>query len=158
MDEGKSKELSRAQNAAYRYLAVRSRSRKEIEKKLRDRAFPEDIIVSVVEHCMRLGYLDDAGFARQWASARIRLRGFGRRRIEQELRNKGISREIINKTLGAVFEDSSEADIARREAEKKLKSLGRFEPEVRWRRLAGFLERKGYTSEVIHSILRTANR
>ena len=150
-----SKELVCARNTAYRFLSIRPRSRAEVEKKLQDREFPPEIVSSVIGHLTRLGYLDDGKFSSQWASSRVRLRGFGRRRIEQELRTKGISREVIKEALDDVFEESSEIEIARREAEKKLKNLARFEPEVRQRRLAGHLERKGFPSGVIHTILRS---
>jgi regulatory protein len=154
MVDGENKELARAKNAAYRYLALRPRSRAEVEKRLEDREFSEEVIKSAIDHLAHLGYLDDARFARQWASARVRLRGFGRRRIEQELRSKGIGRDIIEETFDGLFEDASEAEVARREADKRLKNLGRFEPEVRRRRLAGFLERKGFSFEIIRTIIR----
>ncbi len=149
------KEIKRARNAAYRFLAVRARSRDEVEKKLSDRDFSPQVISSVIDHLLRLGYLNDEEFARQWASSRIRSRGLGRRRIEQELRQKGIGRDLIREVLRGFFEEASELDIAQREAERKLRSLARFEPEVRKRRLAGFLERKGFSSEIIRGILGT---
>jgi regulatory protein len=124
-------------------------------RKLQDRAFPPDIVSSVVDHLIKLGYLNDEHFARQWAAGRVRSRGFGRRRLEQELRNKGISCDTIKETLNTLFEDASEAEVARKEADKKLRTLIRFGPEVRRRRLAGFLERKGFTSEIIRTILRS---
>jgi regulatory protein len=148
------KELTRANNAAYRLLTYRPRSQVELEVKLRDRGFPEPVVQEVITSLVRLGYVNDREFARQWAAGRIRLRGFGRRRIEQELRNKGISRDVIQETLREVFEDSPEADIAQQEAEKKLRSLTRFAPEVRRRRLAGHLERRGFPSETIYDVLR----
>jgi regulatory protein len=146
--------LIKARNTAYRLLTYRARSRKELEEKLKDREFSDAVIEEVVAGLTRLGYINDREFARQWAAGRIRLRGFGRRRIEQELRNKGISRDVIRETLCAVFEDSPEADIAQQEAEKKLRSLARFAPEVRRRRLAGHLERRGFPSETIYNVLR----
>jgi regulatory protein len=153
MDQAE-KETKRARNAAYRYLTVRSRSRAEVEQKLRELAYPPDIVSAVIEHLLRLGYLNDEHFARQWAAGRVRTRGFGRRRIEQELRNKGISREVISAAIADLFSDEPEIDVARREAEKKLRTLGRFEPEVRRRRLAGHLERKGFSSEIIRSVMK----
>ncbi len=99
-----------------------------------------------------MGYVNDHEFAGQWARSRVRLRGFGKRRIEQELRSKGISRDIIHEILADLFQDSPESDIARLEAQKKLKTLTCFEPEVRRRRLAGFLERKGFSSDIIRSV------
>jgi len=149
------KGLKRAKNTAYRYLTIRPRSRVEVERKLQDREFPPDIVSSVIDHLIKLGYLNDEQFARQWAASRVRSRGFGRRRLEQELRSKGVSRDTIKETLGALFEDGSEAEVARKEADKKLRTLTRFEPGVRRRRLAGFLERKGFSSEIIRTILRT---
>jgi regulatory protein len=153
--ESEDKQLKRAKNSAYRYLTIRPRSNKELADKLHDKKFSDPVIAAVLEHVTRLGYLDDGKFAAQWAASRIRSRGFGKRRLEQELRIKGISRDIIKETLTTLFEESAESDIARKEAEKKLRTLTRFEPQVRRRRLAGFLERKGFSSEIIRTILRT---
>ena len=147
--------LKRAKNTAYRYLTIRPRSRKELADKLQDKEFADPIITAVLEHVTRLGYLDDGKFAAQWAASRIRSRGFGRRRLEQELRIKGIDRDIIKDTLNTLFEESAESDVARKEADKKLRTLTRFEPEVRRRRLAGFLERKGFSPDIIRTLLRT---
>ena len=147
--------LKRGKNTAYRYLTIRPRSRKELADKLQDKEFSDPMIDAVLEHVTRLGYLDDGKFAAQWAASRIRSRGFGRRRLEQELRIKGISSAIIKDTLNTLLEEAPEAETARKEAEKKIRTLTRFEPEVRRRRLAGFLERKGFSSEIIRTILRT---
>jgi len=154
-DDTNEKLLKRAKNAAYRYLTIRPRSRAEVERKLQDRGFPPDTISTAIHHLLKLGYLNDEQFARQWAASRVQSRGFGRRRIEQELRQKGIENSIVRETLNGLFEESSELDVARREADKKLRTLTRFEPEVRKRRLAGFLERKGFSSEIIRTIIRT---
>lgn len=148
------KEPTKAKNAAYRFLAYRPRSRAEVEGRLTEKGFSDSVIQAVLSDLDSLGYLNDHKFARQWAASRIRLRGFGRRRIEQELKDKGINRDILHEALGDVFDGSSETDLARREAEKKLKSLTRFDPEVRLRRLAGFLQRKGFSSDIIRTILR----
>lgn len=151
--DSEDKQLKRAKNTAYRYLTIRPRSRKELADKLQDKEFSDQIIAAVLEHVARLGYLDDGKFAAQWAASRIRSRGFGRRRLEQELRLKGIGRDIIKETLNTLFEEAPEAATARKEAEKKLRTLTRFEPEVRRRRLAGFLERRGFSSDIIRTIL-----
>ncbi len=148
------KELTRAKDVAYRYLSYRPRSRSEIEQKLRDKEFGKNVIAAVLVDLERMGYVNDREFAGQWASSRIRLRGFGRRRIEQELTAKGISRDIIAETLVLLFDESPEPEIALREAEKKLKNLTRFEPEVQRRRIAGHLERKGFPTDIIYDVLR----
>lgn len=149
-----SAELTRAKNTAYRYLTIRPRSQFEIESKLREKKFSDDVVNQVIAHLVKLGYVNDGWFAEQWASSRARARGFGKRRIEQELRQKGVSRDAIHQALQTAFGDQPEEELARKEAAKKVKTLARFEPEVQRRRLAGHLERKGFSSDVIRSIIR----
>jgi regulatory protein len=123
-------------------------------QKLGDKGFDAAIIASVVASLERLGYIDDRQFAEQWTAGRVRLRGFGRRRIEQELRKKGISRDIIAGALAGVFSAETELETARGVAEKKIHSLKSVDEETRRRRLAGFLERKGFSYEVIRDVLK----
>jgi len=152
------KELTRAKNTAYRYLSYRPRSRAEIEAKLRDKEFDESIVTAVLVDLTRLGFVNDEQFARAWARGRIRLRGFGRRRIEQELKAKGVSPEIVRETFTEVFGETNEAETAMQVAEKKLRSMQHVEPEVRMRRLAGLLERKGYAFDVIRGVLNSLRK
>lgn len=152
--ELKNKELTRAKNSAYRYLTYRPRSRAEIVQKLRDREFDEAIIEAALADLERLGYVNDRQFAGQWAASRARLGGFGRRRIEQELKKKGIDREIIKRTLQEVCGDHAEVEIAKKTAERKLASMKALDRETRRRRLAGFLERKGFPFDIIHVVLK----
>ena len=150
------KELTRAKNTAYRLLAFRPRSRAELETKLRDKEFDVAIITAVLDDLARFGYVNDRQFADQWARSRIRLRGFGRRRVEQELRNKGIDREIIREVSAEVFVDETEIETAKLVAVKKINAMKCLDRETRRRRLAGFLERKGFSFEIIGAVLRDA--
>jgi regulatory protein len=147
------KTLVRAKNAAYRLLTYRPRSRAELIQKLRDREFDDTVIEVVVSDLARLGYVNDRQFAEQWASSRVRLRAFGRRRIELELKRKGVDREIIGEALAAVFGAEPEFGTAMNAAEKKLSTLRSADRETRRRRLAGFLERKGYSFEIIRRVI-----
>jgi len=149
----KEKELTRAKNTAYRFLSYRPRSRAEIETKLRDKEFDETVVAAVLVDLARLGYVNDEQFARAWARGRVRLRGFGRRRIDQELKAKGVAPEIIGEAVAEVFGETSETETALQVAEKKLRTMQHLEPEARKRRLAGLLERKGYAFAVIREVL-----
>lgn len=148
------KELARAKDAAYRYLTHRPRSRAEIEAKLRDKDFDEAVINAVLSGLIRLGYLDDEKFARLWAESRVRLRAFGRRRIERELRVKGIDPSIIRETIDGVFAADHEIDIAKKAAARKAAGMNSLDRETRRRRVAGFLERKGFPYDVIREVLK----
>ncbi len=148
------KELARARNAAYRCLTYRPRSSAEIEAKLRDKGFDEAVIHNTLSGLIRLGYLDDEKFARLWSESRVRLRAFGRRRIDRELREKGIDPSIVREALDGVFTAGQEIDIAEKAAARKAKGMQFLDRETRRRRLAGFLERKGFPYEVIRVVLK----
>lgn len=148
------KVFTRAKNTAYRFLAYRPRSRAEIIQKLQDKEFDDATIEAVLADLERLGYVNDRQFAGQWASGRVRLRGFGRRRIERELKKKGIGSEIIKQTLADVCGDQTEIETAKKTVERKLVSMKTLDRETRRRRLAGCLERRGFSFEVIRSVLK----
>jgi regulatory protein len=152
------KALVRAKNSAYRYLTYRPRSKAELEAKLHDKEFEDSIVRQVISDLIRLGYVDDRQFARQWAQSRVRLRGFGRRRIAQELKNKGVDREIIQQTFAELFADDSEFETAKLTAQKKLATLKSVDYATRRRRLAGFLERKGFSFEIISRVLKEIDK
>jgi regulatory protein len=149
------KELTKARNTAYRFLTYRSRSRMEIEAKLRDKEFSETIVEAVLADLARLGYVNDLQFAREWTRSRSRFRGFGRRRIGQELKHKGVEPEIIQEVFAEFFSEEAEIDTATRVAEKKLNAMMSLDRETRRRRLAGFLERKGFSFDVIRKVLKS---
>jgi regulatory protein len=152
------KEVTRAKNTAYRYLSYRPRSRTEVEAKLRDKEFGDAVITAVLADLVRLGYLDDEKFASQWAAGRVRLRSFGRRRVERELRDKGVDGETVTRTLGEVLPSSVELATAKEAAGRKLRTLQSFDRETRRRRLAGYLERKGFSYDVIGDVLRNIDK
>jgi regulatory protein len=148
------KALTKARNAAYRLLTYRPRSRAEIEAKLVDKGFNDAVIAAVLADLARFGYVNDLQFARDWTRGRIRLRGFGRLRIGQELKNKGIGREIIRDVFTEVFSGETEIETAEHVAEKKLSTMKTLDRLTRRRRLAGFLERKGFSFEIIRDVLK----
>lgn len=153
MDDSGERELNRAKNSAYRYLSFRPRSHAEVERKLAERGFSDAVIRQTLDHLDRLGYVNDRKFALQWARSRVRSNGFGRRRIEQELCARGVGRELIREALDETFQESPEIEIAQQAAGKKTKTLERCDPGTRMRRTAGFLERKGFSPDIIRSVL-----
>jgi regulatory protein len=153
--EDNEKTFARAKNTAYRLLTVRPRSRSEISDTLRGRGFNDAVSEQVIAELERYGYVNDRQFAEQWAAGRVRTRGFGRRRVEQELRGKGVNAGIVREVMRATFSPGFEETVAKQTAERKLRSLQNIDPFTRKRRLAGFLERKGFPSDIIHSVIRT---
>lgn len=80
-------------------LARREHSVAELETKLSQKGYAATDIADVITECQRLGLQDNARFTESRCRIRIR-QGYGPRRIQQELINLGICREIIQECLG----------------------------------------------------------
>jgi regulatory protein len=106
-----------------------------------------------LEKLCSLKYLNDETFARNWARSRAETRGYGPRRIEQELRTKGIGEALIREVVGETFGQVDEWKKAKSLLEKKFKSKQFDDPKM-LRRAAGFLQRRGYSSKVIFDLLK----
>lgn len=148
-------------------LGARARSAADLRRYLKTKDFSDEQITPVIEKLTALGLLNDLEFARTFARARMTpSRGLGPRRIAAELARKGVARGIVDQVLGELAEEREErnAEAAERgeatpsaaeeAAKKKLRSLAGLEPEVRKRRLYGFLARRGFSGEEITRAMR----
>ena len=90
---------AKAREEALRFLTARARSIHEVAEKLKRRGFGAEVVEQVTAELQRLRLLDDRAFARDWIDAKLRSRPSGARRIHQELRQKGISEELVAEAL-----------------------------------------------------------
>jgi len=138
--------LGKAQEQIYRFLSYRPRSEKEIydylgKKKLKDKE-KEKIIKNLKEEKL----IDDLEFARWFLEQRQTFRPKGSYALRQELRQKGINEEIIDRVLPGKKEELKLAKKALAKAEKKYASFwGREKKE----KLIAYLRRRGFSWEVV---------
>ena len=142
---------------AFRMLARRPHSEREIRRALREKGAAAGDVDRVLERLRELGYVDDAAFARGWAKSRAGGRLWGDCRIAAGLREKGIPEELIRSTLSELREEMDEGEALRRCLEKQLRgrdpaALDRKEQ----RRLAQSLSGRGFPPDLIVRALKTA--
>ena len=138
---------------ALRYLGYRSRSEVEVRRHLHNRGCAPALIDPTIDKLRSLHYLDDESFAQSWALGRAQGRSYGPRRIEQELRSKGVGQPTIRQALGQAFDEVDEASRAKRLLERHFRGKDLREAK-NLRRAAAFLLRRGYSSKVIFNLLR----
>ena len=97
----------RAFNKATELLSRRDHGEKELLIKLRQKGFKEEA-EEAIEKLKYYGYIDDRRFAENYVKELIRIKLYGKRRVEQELYRKGIDREIISEVLEAAEFPESE--------------------------------------------------
>ena len=135
-------------------LAVRQRSRRELERRLVQAGFEPDAVVDELERLEQVGLLDDEAFARTVVESRMGFRGESRRIVAGKLAQAGVASEIAMVALDQAPE--AEEERARRLAEAKAPRLSGLEPQVAMQRLYGFLARRGYGPQVARDAARRA--
>jgi len=138
---------------ALRFLDYRPRSEAELRNFLVQRDYSTAITERTLEKLRSLNYLNDETFARNWARSRTETRGYGPKRIEQELRTKDIGEALIREVMGETFGQGDESAKAKSILEKRFKSKQFSDPKM-LRRAAAFLQRRGYSNKVISDLLK----
>ena len=135
------------------YICSRLHSRSELQRKLMRREYGQAVIGHVLDELQRLGYVDDARFARAKAVSAAERKHQGRRRAFMELRKAGVSNEVADGALKEVYEKSDSVAVARELAMKQLARLRKLDPAVAKRRLVGMLQRRGFEYADIKPVL-----
>lgn len=138
----------RAFNKASDLLAMRDHSEKELLQKLRQKGFA-DGAEEAVEKLKGYGYLDDSRFALRFAQELQRVKHYGKKRIEQELFRKGVSRAVVSDTLEQLeFEEDALVQLIER------KYLRQLDTEKGVQKTVAALQRMGYSFGEIRDALR----
>ncbi len=133
---------------AMRSLARREYSRAELYARLLPHATPEDNLNAVLDELAARGWLSDARAAEQMV--RTRRSRFGAQRIAHELKQKGISDELISAALPQLKQGELEA--AREVWQKKFASHPKDQKEKA--KQMRFLQSRGFSLDVVFKVLR----
>ena len=101
----RNRSYSFAMERAVSLLSVRARTEKELRSALLESAYPQDAIDRVLDYLCEAGYINDWEFASRWASSRV-SKGMGSRRIQTELRHKGVNPDEIESALESLSDDA----------------------------------------------------
>lgn len=142
-----------ARSIALRKLSAQDRTRHELAKALRTRNVPDEVAEEVLGRLQEVGLVNDAAFAEAWVESRQQRRHLSRPALRRELQTKGVDRDDIDAALESVnFGD--ELAAARDLARRRHQGLRGQPYEVRYRRLAGVLSRRGFGSTIVAQVLR----
>lgn len=144
---------ARAKERALRLLSVRSRSHAELFRRLRMAGFAEPDIESALTDLETVGLIDDEEFAKELAAHEVDRRLAGRRAALASLRKAGVARDLAERAVdeaAGVDEEARAEELAR----SRLGRLRGLTAEAAYRRLLGFLQRRGYSGETARVVCR----
>ena len=148
-------ESERAIDLAWRAVGIRERTEAELRAYLeRKRADPAAIEVAAQE-LRRVGYLDDASYARRFAQDKRQLERWGNERIARDLRRRGVAPEHVEAALeGQGFQAQLLSAL-----ELLAERLPAAPADERERgRAWSLLVRRGYAAELAYEAVREHSR
>lgn len=142
-------QVSAAYTRALTILAYGANSAQALTLKLRQRGFDAEVAATAVSLLCQRGYLREESDAQREAE-RCLAKGWGRRRIEAYLRQRGYAKEAADLAMEE-FEESDECERCTIVARRKCRSSPADEKEKQ--RLIAYLIRQGYDMTTIRRVL-----
>lgn len=130
-------------NQTLRYVAMRPRTRWEIEFYLQRKQASPALIETTLNKLSKIGLIDDEKFAQMFVSDRRLLRPSSRRKMMAELRKKHVADNIIQKVLGS---EECEERTALAEVIKRKRRQSKYQDNLK---LMQYLARQGFNYDDI---------
>ena len=142
-----------AREHALRLLDQRAYACAQIRTKLRTRGYKDAVCDEVVTRLAEVGLLNDSDYAAMMVRSLHTMRGLSRRALAGELSRRGIGTDDAQAALNQI-DTEDEYIAALHVARKKARSTQGLSREVRMRRIASQLARKGYSPAVAYGCAR----
>ena len=147
-------DVEKAREKALRFLSNRPRSEWEVRQNLRKAGYGDATIDRVLERLRSVALVDDAAFARYWIENRTQFNPRGAVALRQELRRKGVDREVIDAVLA---EDQPADDQAAVQAALAKADRYRQLPRPEFaQKLGAYLARRGFDYETVREAVQVA--
>jgi regulatory protein len=134
-------------NQALRYVAMRPRSRWEVEFYLERKKASPTLVSTTLNKLSEIGLIDDTKVAKAYVNDRHLLRPTSRRKIIAELRKKRIASEVIEEAVGNEGEYEQAALLAIIETKRRQT---KYQDDLK---LMQYLARQGFNYDDIKSAM-----
>jgi len=147
----KEAEFQKILDKLLRFATLRPRSEKEVKDYLRRKKSPESITEELFKRLKSLELIDDTKFAKWWVEQRQTFSPKTKRVLSNELRIKGIDREIIKEILEET--EIGETKLAKELIKNKMYKWERFEPKIKKQKIMQYLAGKGFDWNIINEVI-----
>ncbi len=126
------------------------RTESQLRQKLKDGAYPQDVIDDTIDYVKFFGYLDDAAYARDFIETRKGKKS--RRELYGALMQKGLDKTLVTQALDAAYQEEDAKEAVRTLMEKR-----QYDPETadetQRQKFLAYLMRKGFSYEDVRKFL-----
>ena len=139
---------------ALHLLAARELTVKQLRERLVDREHNREEVERAIEHLLDSKALDDARVAAIYVRTAIKIKGRGRLRVQRELQEIGVERDVASDALAEAFGDVDERALIANAIKKKLRGKPKLSTPAEYARVYQFLLRQGFSPDGVNAALR----
>ncbi len=151
-----SSDVGACREAALKLLERARRTQSDLAARLAEKSYTPETIAEVLERLVAVGLVDDTEYARAFLAGRWGRKPAGWRRLQQELRGKGVGDEAVTAARGIIEAREGAIDevaIAAKLVAQARRRYAKLDPRKQQQRLYALLVRRGYSGEVIRAAL-----
>jgi regulatory protein len=130
------------------FCAYQERTHAEVRERLREWGIWGDEAEEMIAYLIENNYLNEERFAKAFAGGKFRVKNWGRIRIKQELKMKGLSEYCIKIGLAEIDDESYQQSI-KKLIEKKSEEFDFENIFIKKQKIARYIIGKGYESELV---------
>ncbi|MDR6560814.1 MULTISPECIES: regulatory protein RecX [unclassified Arcicella] len=135
------------------FCAYQERTQQEVRKRLSELEVigdeAEEMIVWLIEN----NYLNEERFARIFAGSKFRQKRWGRLKIRQELKMRGVSEYCLKAGMSEIDDEDYIQTLAEI-LEKKSKEIKESNPLKRKQKLVSYALSKGFESDLVFDLVK----
>ncbi|MXV52299.1 RecX family transcriptional regulator [Pedobacter sp. HMF7647] len=135
------------------YCAYQERSQKEVRYKLIDLGIYGEDLETIISDLIQQNFLNEERFAKAYALGKFRMKQWGKIKIRQGLKLKGVPEKLIQKALKQIDDDDYYQTLATLLDKKTLQTVAKNPIQNRYK-LSQYATAKGYERDLIFEILR----
>ncbi|QXP50750.1 regulatory protein RecX [Cellulophaga sp. HaHa_2_1] len=141
--------LDEAKKKLESYCAYQDRCHKEVNQKLKDMGMIPSAIDQIIYALIQDNFLNEERFSKSFARGKFNIKKWGKNRIVNELKQRGISKFNITTALKEIDEDDYLETLTLL-AEKRLNAISEKNIQKRRKKLADYLLYRGWESHLVY--------
>ena len=146
--------MQEVQSKLERYCVYQERCHQEVWDKLYALGVPKALAAEVVTHLIAHDFLNETRFAQVFARSKFRQKGWGKNRINLELKKRKVSDYNCRKALQEIDDQAYEETFKQLFAKRKA-AVKHYAPLVQKRKIMDYLRYRGWEIERIYEALKT---
>jgi regulatory protein len=135
------------------YCAYQERCHEEIEQKLRSMKMDSDEIDQIITHLINDNFLNEERFACSFARGKHRIKHWGKIRITNELKFRGINQTLINIALKEISPEEYYSNFDSL-ANRHWESIRESNSLKKRKKFCDFMLRKGFENNLVYEKVR----